>query len=86
MDTYSHTESPNDDSQNTESISLSLPGDVAEQLKKLAEKQSITLDEALRRAVSTETFFHDRKEEGFTLFLMSPEDAYRLANPPTIPG
>ena len=50
-------------------LSISLSGDAAKMLEWLAENQGVTQNEALRKAIATETYFRQELEAGTKVLL-----------------
>lgn len=50
-------------------MSISLSGDAARMLEFLAESQGITQNEALRKAIATEAYFHQERSQGTKILL-----------------
>lgn len=50
-------------------LSANLPEDVFEALKWIAAKHRVTMTEALRRAISTETFIEEQLDKGSAILL-----------------
>lgn len=55
---------PNQNTNEPHHVIVTLSDDAFNLLKELAENQDIDLDEAVRRAISTEEFFYSRRKEG----------------------
>lgn len=53
-------------------ISVTLPADILEKLEFLTKAQSITQNEAIRRAIATEAFFFEERQEGSKVILQKP--------------
>jgi hypothetical protein len=45
-------------------LSINLAPDVAQALRTMAQRQGVSITEAVRRAISTEKFFRDEAEKG----------------------
>ena len=54
-------------------MTISLSGEIAEILIVLAERQNITQNEALCRAIATEDFFFEEREKGAKVLIRRPE-------------
>lgn len=61
----------------TKRITFTIPEDEAKLLEELAEKQSVTQTEALRRAIATESYFFNARQEGVKVLTLLPEGDVR---------
>ena len=50
-------------------MTISLPEDVVQMLEKLSDSQGVTQNEAIRRAIATESYLKDELEKGSTLLI-----------------
>lgn len=62
--------------RNTVKVTVNLPADEAEALKGLAQEQSITMTDALRKALVTERFFRENTRDGSKILLQHPDSSY----------
>jgi hypothetical protein len=58
-------------------MSISLSGDVIALLEFLAETQGITQNEALRKAIATEAYFLQERNQGSTVLLQKSDKEIR---------
>lgn len=58
-------------------LSISLPPDIAEMLDYLAESQGISLNEAIRKAIATESYFLQERSSGTKVLLQSKDKEIR---------
>jgi hypothetical protein len=58
-------------------VSIVVSGDALAILQELATAQGITPTEALRKALATEKYLHQKKTEGHTLLLLGPDKEVR---------
>jgi hypothetical protein len=58
-------------------ISLNLSGDIAELVEYLAKSQSVTVNEAIRRAIVTEAYIYREREHGSTVLIKKPSEEVR---------
>lgn len=58
-------------------VTVNLPVDELEDLKRLAADQKITVTEALRRAIATEKFLREEAKAGSKVLLRDPDKSYR---------
>lgn len=61
----------------TKRMSVSLSGDAARLLETLAQAQSITQNEALRKAIATEAYIHQELMQGAKVLLQKPDGEIR---------
>lgn len=54
-------------------ISVNLSEEVLQALKEMAERDSITMTEALRRSISTQKFLDDEQRAGKLILIEDPE-------------
>lgn len=59
-------------SKSPKRMSISLSGDAAWYLEKLAKAQGISQTEALRKAIATEAYLHEAIKEGARVLLEQP--------------
>jgi Ribbon-helix-helix protein, copG family len=62
---------------NAKRMSVSLTGDIVELLEFLAEKQGITQNEAIRRAIATDVYFLKERSAGGTVLIQKPDKELR---------
>lgn len=55
-------------------LTVDLPDDVAAKLEAIAERHSITISEAVRRAIGTEVFFTREVDSGKRVLIAPPTD------------
>jgi predicted transcriptional regulator len=53
-------------------VTVNLSDETIEDLKTVAEKQGITLTEAIRKAIATEKFVQDERDEGAKILVERP--------------
>lgn len=53
-------------------MSITLPSNVADMLEFLAQSQGISQNEALRKAIATETYFRQQIQEGANVLIRKP--------------
>jgi hypothetical protein len=53
-------------------VTVNLSDETIEDLKAVAEKQGITLTEAIRKAIATEKFVQDERDEGAKILVERP--------------
>lgn len=58
-------------------MTVNLPEDIVEILRKYAEERGITLTEALRRAITHENYFANEIEAGGTVLIEKPDKSLR---------
>jgi hypothetical protein len=58
-------------------VTVNLPEELVEALRKYAEERGITLTEALRRAITHERYFANEIEAGGTLLIEKPDKTIR---------
>ena len=56
----------------TQKITVNLPPEAVEALKKLANEQGITATAALRQAISTESFIREQIKRGAKILIQEP--------------
>lgn len=54
-------------------ISVNLSTEVMEALKAMAERDNVTMTEAIRRSISTQKFLDDAQRDGQNILLEDPE-------------
>lgn len=59
--------------QNPRSISVLLSGDAANLVMKLSQNQNITPEEALRRAIATESHIYGERQQGSKILIVTAE-------------
>jgi predicted DNA-binding protein len=57
-------------------LSIRLTPEVIEKLRRLADEQGITLDEALRKAIDTEDFVRTQVNEGSKIVIEKPNQTF----------
>jgi hypothetical protein len=62
---------------NTKRMSISLSGDIVELLELLAERQGITQNEAIRRAIATDVYFLKERLDGAKVLIQKPDKEIR---------
>ncbi|MBC1225263.1 hypothetical protein GNF10_34215 [Nostoc sp. UCD121] len=62
---------------NVKRMSVSLPGDTASMLEFLAESQGISQNEALRKAIATEAYLLQERQQGTKVLLQKPNREIR---------
>lgn len=62
---------------NTKRMSISLSGDIVELLEFLAERQGISQNEAIRRAIATDVYFLKERLEGAKILIQKPDKEIR---------
>ena len=58
-------------------MSITLPTEVAEMLEFLATSQGISQNEALRKAIATEAYFHKEIKQGSTVLIMNSDKSMK---------
>ncbi|MCC5609784.1 ribbon-helix-helix protein, CopG family [Nostoc sp. CHAB 5834] len=58
-------------------MSISLPGDIARLLQYLADTQGISQNEALRKAIATEAYLLDERQQGTKVLLQKANKEIR---------
>ena len=58
-------------------LSISLPPDVSEMLDYLADSQGISLNEAIRKAIATESYFLQERSSGTKILLQGRDKEIR---------
>lgn len=58
-------------------VTVNLPEEVVQILRKYAEERGITLTEALRRAITHENYFANQIEAGGTVLIEKPDKTIR---------
>ncbi len=53
-------------------VTVNLSDETIEDLKEVAEKRGITLTEAIRKAIATEKFVQDERDEGGKILIEKP--------------
>ncbi|MCI0634934.1 MAG: ribbon-helix-helix domain-containing protein [Actinobacteria bacterium] len=53
-------------------VTVNLSDETIEDLKAVAEKRGITLTEAIRKAIATEKFVQDERDEGAKILIEKP--------------
>ena len=62
---------------NPKRMSISLSGDIVELLEFLAERQGITQNEAIRRAIATDVYFLKERLQGANILIQKPDKEIR---------
>jgi hypothetical protein len=62
---------------NTKRMSISLSGDIVELLEFLAERQGISQNEAIRRAIATDVYFLKERLEGAKVLIQKSDKEIR---------
>lgn len=58
-------------------MSISLTSDVVEQLRYLSETQGVSQNEAIRKAIATETYFLKERQTGGTVLIQKSDKQIR---------
>ena len=56
-------------------LSVNLSKEVADALRKIADRHQTSITEAIRRAISTQTYIEDAASRGATILIKEPGDA-----------
>jgi hypothetical protein len=58
-------------------VTVNLPDQTVEAIKELAQKNGITVTEALRQAIDSKVFLQDEVENGSKVLIKSPDQSFR---------
>ena len=58
-------------------VSLNLPSDTLDNVRRIAKHQNITMTDAIRRAIATESYVEDETNNGGTILVKKPDGTYK---------
>jgi hypothetical protein len=58
-------------------VSIDLPSDTLDAIRKIAEHRNLTMTDAIRRAVVTESYIEDEINNGGTILVKKPDGTYK---------
>ena len=58
-------------------VSINLPSDTLDAIRKISEHRSLTMTDAIRRAIATESYIEDEIENGGTILVKKPDGTYK---------
>ena len=58
-------------------VSIDLPSDTLDAIRKIAEHRSLTMTDAICRAVATESYIEDQINNGGTILVKKPDGTYK---------
>ena len=58
-------------------VSINLPSDILDAIRKIAEHRNLTMTDAIRRAIATESYIEDEIENGGTILVKKPDGTYK---------
>ena len=58
-------------------VSINLPSDTLDVIRKIAEHRSLTMTDAIRRAIVTESYIEDEIKNGGTILVKKPDGTYK---------
>ena len=58
-------------------VSIDLPSDTLDAIRKIAEHRNLTMTDAIRRAITTESYIEDEIENGGTILVKKPDGTYK---------
>ncbi|PSO79260.1 MAG: hypothetical protein BRC41_19360 [Cyanobacteria bacterium QH_9_48_43] len=60
-----------------QTVSINLPSDILDAIKKIAKHRNLTMTDAICRAVVTESYIEDEIKNGGTILVKKPDGAYK---------
>ena len=60
-----------------QTVSINLPSNVLDAIRKIAEHRNLTMTDAICRAVATESYVQDEMENGGTILVKKPDGTYK---------
>jgi hypothetical protein len=58
-------------------VSLNLPSDTLDNVRRIAKHQNLTMTDAIRRAIATESYVEDETNNGGTILVKKPDGTYK---------
>ena len=58
-------------------VSIDLPSDTLDAIRRIAEHRNLTMTDAIRRAVATESYIEDQINNGGTILVKKPDGTYK---------
>lgn len=58
-------------------VSLNLPSDTLDNIRRIAKHQNLTMTDAIRRAIATESYVEDETNNGGTILVKKPDGTYK---------
>ena len=58
-------------------VSIGLPSDTLDAIRKIAEHRNLTMTDAICRAVATESYIEDQINNGGTILVKKPDGTYK---------
>ena len=58
-------------------VSINLPIDTLDAIRRIAEHQNLTMTDAIRRAVATESYIEDEIKNGGMILVKKPDGTYK---------
>ena len=59
-----------------QTVSINLPSDTLDAIRKIAEHRNLTMTDAIRRAITTESYIEDEIENGGTILVKKKQTAH----------
>jgi len=63
--------------EDLQKVSIDLPSDTLDAIRKIAEHRNLTMTDAIRRAIATESYIEDEIENGGTILVKKPDGTYK---------
>lgn len=60
----------------TKKVTVNLPTETIERIREIADKHGLTMTEAIRRAIITESYLEKQMAEGNKILLEKPDNTY----------
>ena len=60
----------------TRKVTVNLPDETIQRIRAIADKHGLTMTEAIRRAIITESYLEDQIEKGNKILLEKPDQTY----------
>jgi hypothetical protein len=58
-------------------VSINLPSDTLDAIRKIAEYRNLTMTDAICRAIATESYIEDQTNNGGTILVKKPDGTYK---------
>jgi len=69
--------SRNREKETYKKVSINLPSDTLDAIRRIAEHRNLTMTDAICRAVATENYVQDEIENGGTILVKKPDGKYK---------